>query len=87
MTNQQKLIVRGAAIGTKPVLSVFEAAVFLGLSESKIRKLIDSGRLISSKIDGKVIVRRESLLSLIEPAAPAVKAHLENFLKGGCKRG
>jgi len=87
MTEQQKLIVRGAAIGTKPVLSVFEAAVFLGLSESKIRKLIDERRIVARKLDGKILIPRQALLSLLEPEAPSVKAHLEKFLKGGIQDG
>lgn len=82
MTNQEKLIVRGAAIANKPVLSVFEAAVFLGLSESKIRKLIDERRIVARKLDGKILISRQSLLNLLQPDAPSVKAHLSNFLKG-----
>jgi excisionase family DNA binding protein len=85
MTNQDKLVVRGAAIANKPVLSPFEAAVFLGVSEDKIRKLLGDGTLAHSKVGGNVVINRAALLHLITPSAPEVVATMKKFMKGGMK--
>ena len=45
--------------------SVNEAAIYCRISESKVRKLIGSGRLPFHRIDGKILLNRRELDYLI----------------------
>ena len=54
----------GALIATKPLLTVDEAALFLGCSESNIRKRIGAGQLRVKRMDKRVLIDRTDPLNL-----------------------
>ena len=56
-----------------PLLTVEQAASYLQLSTSTIRSYIRSGKLKAFRVAGlrKVLIQREDLLALLEPARPA----------------
>lgn len=71
---EMRAVERAQAIATKPLLNVTEAAIFLGCSESAIRKLIRERRVDAVQVAGaRVVVTRESILAAAAvPRPPAV---------------
>lgn len=52
---------------TPAVMSVSDAARFLAVSESTIRKLIKEKKLPASRVSGAIRVRREAVEALLPP--------------------
>ena len=54
----------------RELLTVEQAANYLQLSQSSIRSYIRQGKLLAYRIAGKrkVLIKREELLTLLEPA-------------------
>jgi excisionase family DNA binding protein len=54
----------------RELLTVEQAANYLQLSQSSIRSYIRQGKLLAYRIAGKrkVLIKREELLKLLEPA-------------------
>jgi excisionase family DNA binding protein len=67
LTAIHKATFEAVALCHKPLLSVREAAVFLGVSESFIYKAVESGRLAHSQAERKIFISREALLKLPTP--------------------
>lgn len=59
-------------VEARDLLTVEQAAQFLQVSQSSIRSYIRQGRLQAFRIAGKrkVLIPRNALLSLLEPARP-----------------
>jgi excisionase family DNA binding protein len=57
---------------SRELFTVDQAAQYLQVSQSSIRSYIRQGRLQAYRIAGKrkVLIRREALLALLEPARP-----------------
>jgi excisionase family DNA binding protein len=64
---------QGVLVGDRDLLTVEQAASYLQLSTSSIRTYIRSGKLKAFRIAGKrkVLIQRDDLLALLEPARPA----------------
>ena len=57
---------QGALIAMKPLLTIEEAAMFLGCSESYIRKRVAAGTIRAAHMDKKRMIERSDLLRLAQ---------------------